>query len=151
MTGAWSAVFSPMTEASANPSVERFARQTLGCNCPDDVFKHIRIDSQPECFIGLPVDALIDIGGRLLVAVCAHAPWQDVQPSLQRIVTAGSACRDRNGFNRFRLVVAAEDTQEALTVLQPLFDAVIASGDDRMHLHVLPPAALPGTAFATMI
>lgn len=140
-----------MTEQAASDAIiTHFVRHTLGCGCPDEVFERIHIDTQPEVFNGLPIGYLIDIGGRLLVAVCATADWRQLQQRLADIVCRAGEYRDRNGYNRFRLVVAAEDTREAQAVLQPEFDAVIADGDDRMHLHVLTPAALPGPASATM-
>ena len=93
---------------------------------------------------------MIDVGGRLLVAVCASADWRQVQQSLTGIVRRAREYRDRNGFNRFRLVVAAEDADEARAVLQSVFDDAVSDGDEKMHLHVLKQAALPGVASATM-
>jgi hypothetical protein len=152
MTGAWYAACSPMTEPTTNDQVvTHFVRHTLGCGCPDEVFEHIRIDTQPEAFNGLPVDYLIDIGGRLLVAVCISADWRQLRQSLAAIVHNAREYRDRNGFNRFRLVVAAEETQTAQAALQVQFESAIADGDEKIHLHVLAPAALPNTASATMI
>ena len=91
-----------MTEPAAisHPQATHFIRHTLGCGCPDEVFEHIRIDMLPEVFIGLPVDYMIDVGGRLLVAVCASADWRQVQQSLTGIVRRAREYRDRNGFNR---------------------------------------------------
>ncbi len=141
-----------MTEPAAisHPQATHFIRHTLGCGCPDEVFEHIRIDMLPEVFIGLPVDYMIDVGGRLLVAVCASADWRQVQQSLTGIVRRAREYRDRNGINRFRLVVAAEDADEARAVLQSVFDDAVSDGDEKMHLHVLKQAALPGVASATM-
>ena len=141
-----------MTEPAAisHPQATHFIRHTLGCGCPDEVFEHIRIDMLPEVFLGLPVDYMIDVGGRLLVAVCASADWRQVQQSLTGILRRAREYRDRNGFNRFRLVVAAEDADEARAVLQSVFDDAVSDGDEKMHLHVLKQAALPGVASATM-
>jgi hypothetical protein len=135
-----------MTEATTSNSdqaVTRFVRDTLGCGCPDGVFERIRIDTQPEVFNGLPIDYMIDIGGRLLVAVCTTADWRQLQQALADIVRRAGEYRDRNGFNRFRLVVAAEDTRTAQAALQAQFESVIAHGDEKIHLHVLAPAAMP--------
>jgi hypothetical protein len=134
-----------MTESAviSVPQATHFVRHTLGCGCPDEVFEHIRIDTKPEVFIGLPVDYVIDVGGRLLVAVCMTADWRQLQQKLADTVRRAREYRDSNGFNRFRLVVAAEDTQTAQAALQAQFESAIADGDEKMHLHVLAPAALP--------
>lgn len=127
-------------EAVSDDRVTHFVRRTLGCSCPDEVFERIHTVAGPEAFNGLPVDYRIEIGGRLLVAVCVTAPWREVLRALEAVVAAGRRYRDRNGFNRFRLVVAAQRAHEAQAVLQPVFDA---AGDEKTHLHVLTPAALP--------
>ena len=135
-----------MTEATTSDSdqaITRFVRDTLGCGCADEVFEHIRIDTRPEAFNDLPVDYLVDIGGRLLVAVCDSADWRQLRQVLTAIVHRAREYRDRNGFNRFRLIIAAEDVQQAKTALQSVFDAAIPEGDEKIHLHVLAPAVLP--------
>ena len=74
---------------------QAFVRDTLGCGCPDGVFERIRIDTQPEVFNGLPIDYMIDIGGRLLVAVCTTADWRQLQQALADIVRRAGEYRDR--------------------------------------------------------
>jgi hypothetical protein len=61
---------------------------------------------------------------------------------VQRLLEAGRRYRDRNGFNRFRLVVASRQSagpgqagQVALSHLAGL--------DDRVHLHVVAASDLP--------
>lgn len=56
-----------------------FVRQGLGCGCPDEVFSDIRIEPRPKSFEGLPVDCLMKIGGRLMIAVCSSTEWQKLK------------------------------------------------------------------------
>lgn len=135
--------------AISDPRVTRFVRDTLGCRCPDEVFERIRIIARADAFAGLPVETVIDVGGRLLVAVCASTHWREVLQTLPAIARSGRAYRDRHGYNRFRLVVAAPEPELAQPALAAVFDAASAE-DEHMHLHVLAPQALAGVASATM-
>ena len=50
-----------------NPGpIERFVRETLGCNCPAEVFARIEDDSLPSTNSGPPIRR-IAIGSRLLI------------------------------------------------------------------------------------
>ena len=117
-------------------------RTGLGCGCPAEVFEDIRIEPRPESFAGLPVDTLVRIGGRLLVAVCAGSRWGDVADRLATLVETGKELRDREGYNRFRLVVACDDAKTAAPVFEDRFGR-LKNPDERLHVHVIEPSALP--------
>ena len=118
-----------------------FVRGRLGCGCPDEVFEDVRIERRPEPFAGLPVDALVRIGGRLLVVLCAPTGRREIEAALARIVTVGLTIRDAEGFNRVRVVVVTAD-DDVEPVLAARF-ADTAGGDDRAFLHVVEPSAVP--------
>ena len=118
-----------------------FVRGRLGCGCPDEVFEDVRIERRPEPFAGLPVDALVRIGGRLLVVLCAPTGRREIEAALARIVTVGLTIRDAEGFNRLRIVVVTVD-DDAGPVLTPLF-ANATGRDERAFLHVVAPSAVP--------
>jgi len=101
-----------------NREIVSFVRMGLGCDCPEEVFSDIRIEPPPRGFDGLSVDLLVRIGGRLLVAVCTTAGQAVVMKKLHPLLLAGKGLRDRDGFNRFRLVIGAgeEETLPACLV-----------------------------------
>ena len=129
----------------ATPALERFARETLGCQCAPEVFRHV--EDSPLDLPGLPAPARrIAFGGRLLVYLC---PVSDATATAvaagERIgdwVAAGLAERDRRGMNRLRLVLATEAwTPAAAQVIETAF-ARLPGLDDRVHLHLIPARAL---------
>jgi hypothetical protein len=119
-----------------------FVRQGLGCGCPDEVFSDIRIELQPEAFAGLPIDCLVRIGGRLLVAVCTSSEWRDAENNLGPVFKTGKGLRDQDGFNRFRFVLMTEETERAAQMVEARFHRLTGM-DDRVHVHVVGPSALP--------
>ena len=119
-----------------------FVREGLGCGCPDEVFLDIQIEPRPHAFTGLPVDILVRIGGRLLVAVCMASREGEVEGRLGPLFAIGKGLRDRDGFNRFRLVVASDEAEGIAPACEDRFRR-LSGADDRLHLHVVRPSALP--------
>ena len=129
-----------MNETPArNSGIKDFVRESLGCSCPDEVFEAVRVVPQSEV-LGIPA-TVYEIGGRLCVAVVAPGNWRDIAPVLGELVEAGKQYRDRQGFNRFRLVIASANEQ-AGSELPALF-ARLQNTDDKTHLHVIGPELLP--------
>ena len=120
-------------------AIETFVRDTLGCSCPDEVFRDISVMAPDTLVAG--ADTVYAIGGRLLVAIVIPADWHAVQSRLAQMVEQGKHHRDAHGFNRFRLVVATDDA-EAATGLRSCF-AALPVIDDRTHLHVIEPEKVP--------
>jgi hypothetical protein len=121
----------------ATPALERFARETLGCQCAPEVFQQVTDD--PLSLPGLPEPARrIAFGGRLLVYLC---PVTNATVAATRIadwVAAGLADRDRRGMNRLRLVLtAASWTTTAAGAIQAAFTR-LPGLDERVHLHLIP-------------
>jgi hypothetical protein len=126
---------------AAREAVERFVRVTLGCRCPDEVFQSITLQRESGGPETLPLARLV-VGDRLLIYVTwAHSAT--VTPDdFAALAMRGRADRNDRRLNRFRLVVAADLEAKSCEVAQTGF-ARAAAGDDRMHLHLLPPEAIP--------
>ena len=122
--------------------IRHLVRGELGCTCPDEVFDSVDVQHAPYHFHGLPGDCLIVIGERLLVLLIYSGHWQEVSDNLHSLWTRGRELRDSGGFNRLRIVVAAADKELAEAVLNKQFSA-LPSMDDRIHLHIIAPEALP--------
>jgi hypothetical protein len=118
----------------AKNHIEKFARNVLGCDCPDEVFDVI------ECDRGDPVaDAYgvrISIGGRLLIYVLETADIGVVQETLPRMLSAGKAERDDKKMNRFRAVVSTDRVDALEEAAKRVFDN-FDQKDEKIHLHVL--------------
>jgi len=122
-------------------AIERFVRGTLGCQCPDEVFRQIELSplAGPDV---RGTNCRIVIGGRLLIHL-VEAPERPDEPDwLERLAAAGRDERDRLAFNRFRLVVASTAAAAHRTSLEQRFAGALA-GDDRANLHVLAADLLP--------
>jgi hypothetical protein len=126
-------------------SIEPFFRETLGCNCPAEVFEQIDIDTASSQFDGLPSDALIEIGGRLLVLIVRVDDGSTLKEALADYIDRGRRYRDENGFNRFRMVVACDNAGDVSPLLSQCFSD-LAGTDDRLHLHVLSQDDVPQLA-----
>ena len=116
---------------------ELFIRDTLGCECPPELFQdladEVELSDGPlygafsltdESLLPL-MDRVFSVGGRLLVVVTRSFERETVL----RFLEAGKGVRDQMGFNRFRLVVMAPDGQDETLAAMP------AHFDDRVHLH----------------
>ena len=123
-------------------AVVSFVREGLGCGCSDEVLHDIQIEPHPYSFAGQPIDYLVRIGGRLLLAISMSSEWAEVAGEFRRLLVTGKNLRDRNGFNRFRLVVSSDDPENTTAALQEQF--IRLSGmDNKVHFLVLRPSAFP--------
>jgi len=120
--------------------IEGFVQGTLGCGCPPEVFKEIRIRADDPCS-GLPVDLSLEIGGRLLIYVVFAGEPESLAKNLSAVVDHGRRTRNKRGFNRFRLVVTSGDVSGTEGMLRPIFDA-LPDVDEKVHLHVIEDAAI---------
>lgn len=134
--------------SATNDSLVSFVRDTLGCGCPAEVLADIQVERAPAAFAGLPVAALLRVGGRLLVVLCAGPQWQQVSAHLAAVASSARQLRDTLGFNRTRLVVAS-DEPAAEEALMAGF-AALRGQDDHIHLHVIPCALVPDVAVASL-
>jgi hypothetical protein len=127
----------------ATPAFERFARETLGCQCAPEVFA--RVEDEPSPLPALPgIGRRIAVGGRLLIYLVWVSDAMRAASGLGAWVAAGLAERDGRGMNRLRLVVVLDDpSPEAVALIESAFRG-LPDLDDRVHLHVLATAALAG-------
>jgi hypothetical protein len=123
-----------------NP-IEHFVRATLGCQCPDEVFRSVSIDKLRTADGAIGYTRLL-VGNRLLIYILDAASVSVADGELADLVARG--CRERNerGYNRFRLVIACDEPASESTAVQHAFDDASGS-DERAHLHCLPRALLP--------
>jgi hypothetical protein len=120
-----------------------FIRSTLGCGCPDEVLQwidctHTTVNCDQDTRL-----SRIDVGGQLLVYVLhASGNPHQVAATLPAIVASGLVERDGAGFNRLRVVVAADDPATLRPTAERIFSES-APVDDRLHLHVVKVGELP--------
>ena len=133
-----------MPQAKEMQALKSFVQKGLGCGCPDEVFSFIQIKKKPDVFRGLPIDSLVTIGDRLLVAICLSESLDSgMGAGIKEALAAGKQLRDSAGFNRFRLVVISEKADSIAPAIQEQF-AGLTGLDDRIHLHVVRPSVVPG-------
>jgi hypothetical protein len=123
-----------MTDPRAADRIERFVREGLGCTCPPAVFDRIETDPSP-CHEPPHGVRRIAIGGRLLIYLAARE--QAESPSaMGKLVRSGLAERDGLGMNRFRLVIATDESDRTTDRIKLLFERTPGI-DDRTHLHLV--------------
>ena len=121
---------------SSNEEIAQFVRQTLGCSCPDEVFR--RIESE-EILTPHGMQKRITIGDRLLVWLATADHPDFTMDRFDGILRAGIAERDRRGLNRFRLVLLSADPAAKRSQMQATYQAC-ALCDEKVHLHSVPAA-----------
>jgi hypothetical protein len=123
-----------------NP-IEHFVRGTLGCQCPDEVFRSVSVDPTrtEDGAIGY---TRLRVGNRLLIFILDTAAVRVAGGALTDLVACGRRERDEHGYNRFRLVIACDEPASAGSAVQSAFDEA-AGNDERTHLHCVPRALLP--------
>jgi hypothetical protein len=121
-------------------ALERFVRDTLGCQCPDEVFHNVEVGplALPG---GMGTGRRLVIGDRLLIHVIA-ASQRPQRLQLEELAIAGRDERDRLGLNRFRLVVGMPAATSDAPAFEQRFRRALG-GDDRAHLHLLAADRLP--------
>lgn len=118
-------------------SIERFAREILGCGCEAEVFKNIEKNDAVTMPGGVEITHRILIGNRLLIYVWRgeRSPGDE---TLCAIIEEGIKERNANGYNRFRLALITGDTAGDERVEAILSD--VKGRDEKVHLHYLSPA-----------
>lgn len=129
------------TGSGDGPAIESFVRQTLGCRCPDEVFRSIELERRHVD--GLPVVRLL-VGSRLLVYIVGAKTLLAQRDGLAAIATEGRQDRDRGAYNRFRLAIAGAsavaraDRDRCVTRF-----AAVTGADEKAHLHWVEVAGVP--------
>ncbi len=120
--------------------IKAFVQQTLGCGCPEEVFRHIECESDISRD-GVRILYRINIGNRLLVYVLPVDGLDALGDLIPVIVNYGLRDRDSSGFNRLRLVLAAEDEEYIRSGAEDIFKNM--QQDEKVHLHVIPKISIP--------
>lgn len=116
--------------------VKNFVQHTLGCGCPEEVFRSIDVRQQVALNSFILLDTVLVIGNRLLVYIAEAGSAGCIAEHLPVLVNAGKAERDKKGLNRFRLVLVADDPAEARKAAQNQFEE-LRGEDGKVHLHVI--------------
>lgn len=143
--------------------------RALGCGCPDEVFQSVRFLEAPLEPPGLNVEIghklLLGLAPGLLPRSSTHgtphrvldtdrgqATLPKLRETLRSLLVRGRDLRDREGLNRFRLVLlvdssAKEVSEASIQTLDtslregPGLRALLES-DEKLHLHVMDQGAL---------
>jgi len=122
-------------------AIKTFVQQTLGCGCPEEVFKLIDCQFNIKLNDEIILHNKIKIGNRLLIyglEVNNTGPIKNILPFL---VDAGKTERDNLKFNRFRLVLITDRLDEIKQTAESIFN--IINKDEKVHLHVVHKEEVP--------
>ncbi len=116
--------------------IKSFVQQTLGCRCSDAVFEHTEIDRNIQTDSGIFLHSRINIGNRLLIYVMEQKGSSFNPEDLSSIIHEGTHERYKYGFNRFRLVLTFDGSEELRQTVENKFDK-LPDKDDKTHLHII--------------
>jgi hypothetical protein len=113
------------------PEIRSFVQESLGCTCPEEVFQQISLDDGDG-----QIARKIRVGGRLLVYILDAGRATDLPGAVSEALRDGVRVRERDRFNRFRLVVVSDEPERISGTVEAAFSGS-ASRDPKTHLHVL--------------
>jgi hypothetical protein len=116
--------------------IGEFIRKTLGCTCPDEVFQHIECQTALSIEDNLVLDYEINVGNRLLIYATGITDTDSLGPMLSRLVRTGKHKRDKDGFNRLRLVLLTQKPTVVAKEASDIFQTLDTT-DEKVHLHVI--------------
>ena len=116
--------------------IKTFVKHTLGCACPEEVFKHIDCKQNIKLNDDISLNSKINIGNRLLIYVVEADNQNFITINLPLLVHAGKKERDSSGFNRLRLVIATDKMDGIKEITNSVFQA-IGNRDEKIHLHII--------------
>jgi len=114
--------------------IKVFVQKTLGCGCPEEVFKYI--DCRSNILLNnILLSNRINIGNKLLIFVVEASNFDSLEETLISLVDAGIKERDSGKFNRVRLVIAVDNPSVFTRHVYDIFDTL--AKDERVHLHIV--------------
>jgi hypothetical protein len=125
-----------------NQNIKAFVVQTLGCECPDQVFEYIDCQHNVILDNGIRLSARINIGNRVLIYLLKIDDTSFIQSNLSTLIRIGKDDRDSMGFNRFRLVIFSDDTDRIEHAAHTIFENLVDK-DEKVHLHILSKSEFP--------
>ena len=117
-----------------NKRIKTFVQDTLGCGCPEEVFRSIDCKKNVRLNEKVLLSQTITIGNRLLIYVIDSRESNVIQ-HLGVIISAGKKERDEQGLNRLRLVVVTDDAAEKESLIRKFKE--LKDKDEKIHLHVI--------------
>lgn len=118
-----------------NDKIKSFVQNTLGCGCPEEVFRSIICKHNVLLGNDVVLNSAITIGDRLLIYIMEAPSHEFMEEKLALLVSSGKNERDSKGLNRLRLVIAADESLDR-KIVQSQFDG-LAGKDDKIHLHFI--------------
>ncbi|HQR23765.1 MAG TPA: hypothetical protein PL152_03385 [Steroidobacteraceae bacterium] len=131
----------PPGEHPEHPAIVAFVRTTLGCQCPDDVFRAVAVERVGARNGGI-AHVRLTVGDRLLIYVFEPGQAGAAAEVVESLARTGIAERNARGFNRFRLVIATPNPR-GFPGDAPATFAAVAGPDARAHLHFVATSGLP--------
>jgi hypothetical protein len=125
--------------------IKHFVQHTLGCSCPEEVFRSIEVRNTVHLGSFVTLDSAIIIGNRLLVYVAKAGSAGCIEEHLPVLIDKGRTERDKKGLNRFRLVLVVDDPGEVRQAAERQFEE-LRGKDEKVHLHVIKKSDNPFTA-----
>lgn len=119
--------------------IKRFVRQTLGCSCPEYVFDTIECVNEDD---GVRRTRII-VGNRLLIYLVRTGAASGIDSVINAALAQGVRERDKNGLNRFRLVLVTSH-RDALSGRAGDVFAGSPCADESTHLHIVHPDDVEG-------
>ena len=118
-----------------NKAIKEFARNTLGCDCPEEIFQYIDCRTLENIDENIAPAYEINIGNRLLIFAAAIDDVDSLKPVLSKLLRAGIKKRDEKKFNRFRLVLLSPGDIDIAAQASGIFSSL--APDEKAHLHVI--------------
>ena len=128
--------------------IKHFIQNTLGCGCPDEVFRSIDVRRNVRLNSFIVLDSAFVIGNRLLVYLAEAGSAGCIEEHLPVLVAAGKKEREEKGLTRFRLVLVADEPETVLRAAEKLFED-LRGADRKVHLHVIDRRSMPFAAEIT--
>ena len=116
--------------------IKKFVINELGCNCPSEVFNIIERQKDIQLDQNINLNYRINIGNRLLIYIMEINDEEFLRQNLLKIVAHGIDERNKNNFNRFRLVIISNDIDEMNKSGQRLLNTILKM-DQKVHLHIV--------------
>lgn len=131
-----------MTILWNNEKIKGFVKNTLGCGCPDKVFQKIDISELSVVAHEQQITRIV-IGDTLLIYMIPAGSSSVLVESVESLASTGKNDRDRNSYNRFRLVVSGCDDDVLRQRISACF-LELFSDDRKMHIHFINQALVDG-------
>ena len=114
------------------PEIKRFVQEILGCSCPEEVFNQIDYQEEGDGILGRKVT----VGNRLLIYIITMDGKSNIQGVINSALVQGVEEREKNGLNRFRLVLVTSCPDELCSLAEHAFDSS-GYADEKTHLHIV--------------